>query len=192
MLFASFVDQMVVPIITLPGFMMKPCRWICDPSAVNRSAYAPDTAKGILEAKGYDVYLAPTNDIGPRINSLERYLVETRGFGEHRQTYTQEGDKLDLALAAPVASNNISPAILIDPSCSTLISALSGKYRYKRHKTSDQLDVKPEKKHPTSDVVDALTYVSLGLSSKLIKKRVMTSAVRNVSVDQVISDLAWT
>jgi len=52
------------------------------------------------------------------------------------------------------------PALLIDPRCTALITALRSKYRY-RMNTKGELDDKPEKLHPWSDYVDSLLYAAL-------------------------------
>jgi hypothetical protein len=49
--------------------------------------------------------------------------------------------------------------LLIDPSCKMTIAALSGEYRYKTKKNGDLEDT-PEKKHPWSDLMDDLQYIS--------------------------------
>jgi hypothetical protein len=56
--------------------------------------------------------------------------------------------------------------------CPTLVQALGSKYRYKKLKTGE-LDLKPQKTHPWSDIADALQYACLGAS-----KQVMARALR--------------
>ena len=56
--------------------------------------------------------------------------------------------------------------------CPTLIQAMGSKYRYKKLK-SGELDLKPEKTHPWSDIADALQYACLGAS-----KQIMARALR--------------
>jgi len=151
LLFSTFLDEHLIPTLQTARFAMRPAYLIADPTAVNRSALAANSAYGMMEDKGFDVFVASTNDIDPRIRATERYFVENRGhsYGEGRP----------------------DPAIIIDPDCCpVLIAALSGEYRYKRKK-SGELEVTPEKKHPTSDVVDCLGYVALGAGTSRVRRR---------------------
>lgn len=50
--------------------------------------------------------------------------------------------------------------MVINPECVTLINALAADYRF-RTKKNGELEDTPEKKHPTSDVADALQYACL-------------------------------
>lgn len=50
--------------------------------------------------------------------------------------------------------------MVINPDCSTLINALAADYRFKTKKNGELEDT-PEKKHPVSDVADALQYACL-------------------------------
>lgn len=50
--------------------------------------------------------------------------------------------------------------MVINPECTTLINALAADYRFKTKKNGELEDA-PEKKHPTSDVADALQYACL-------------------------------
>ncbi len=56
--------------------------------------------------------------------------------------------------------------------CPVLVQALGSKYRYKKLKTGE-LDLKPEKNHPWSDLADALQYACLGAN-----KAIMARALR--------------
>jgi hypothetical protein len=56
---------------------------------------------------------------------------------------------------------NGTPGFLVNKvGCEALITALRGKYRYKINQRGE-VDDKPEKLHPWSDVADALQYVCL-------------------------------
>lgn len=50
--------------------------------------------------------------------------------------------------------------IVINPECTTLINALAADYRF-RTKKNGELEDLPEKRHPISDVADALQYAAL-------------------------------
>jgi hypothetical protein len=147
---------------------------IADPTAINRSALAETTAYGMLQERGFDVFVASTNDIAPRIHATERYFVENRG-------YSNDGMP--------------DPAIIIDPDCCpTLIAALSGEYRYKRRKSTGELELEPEKKHPTSDVVDCLGYVALGVGTTRVRRKLGTRTPfgQNQGVQQPPPVRGWT
>lgn len=176
-LFSIFVNEHILPVVTLPGYSMKPLMFIMDPSGINRNAVTGLSPYGYLEEQGLDVTIASTNDIQPRISGIERLLVETRGIESNIN---------------PVPM----PGIIIDPSCEILIRALSGEYRYKKRKLTGELEDKPEKKHPISDVTDALGYVALGLGSPVYAHkakigRYPTAAMAKPNYQQP-SRRAWT
>ena len=110
-----------------------------DPSAKARSGVDSRSSLEVFLAAGLDIQLARTNSIEARIGALDSLLGRTLHTGQ--------------------------PAIIIDPSCSTLITALSTQYRFRLKKKMGSsepiLDDKPEKLHPWSDVVDALQYLCL-------------------------------
>lgn len=62
-----------------------------------------------------------------------------------------------------------APAIIVDPSCKVLIDGFNGGYHYRRMRLdgADEEDAKyadePDKKHPVSDVHDALQYWVCGV-----------------------------
>ena len=85
-----------------------------------------------LRRLGFKVYAAPTNDLDPRIRAAEQMMLRRDG-------------------------------LLIDATgCPLLIQALKSYYRYKRSKQTKELDDKPEKTHPWSDLGDCLQYAALG------------------------------
>jgi hypothetical protein len=64
--------------------------------------------------------------------------------------------RLDAVDRMLIAHNGIQ----INPECTTLINAIAADYRFKTKKNGELEDV-PEKKHPISDVCDALQYIAL-------------------------------
>lgn len=107
---------------------------VVDPAANTRAQTDERTVLEVLEGEGFEVVTAPTNALQPRISAVDAYL-----------TRVIEG----------------RPSILFDPVyCQELITALMGKYRYKMRK-SGEVDDKPEKLHPWSDLVDSLQYLCL-------------------------------
>jgi hypothetical protein len=71
--------------------------------------------------------------------------------------------------------------LLIDPRCKELIRGLSSEYRFKSKKNGE-LEDRPEKKHPVSDIQDALQYAALiagGTNTgRLLKGNVKSTQVR--------------
>lgn len=171
MLYGQFIDTIVTPICQMPGFLYKPLFWYMDPAGINRHATSGLSAKGMLDAKGFDVTLAPTNDIDPRLKAIELFLTETRGV----ETSIQYKSLSELKRQGP------APAIIIDPSCIVLQAGLGGKYRYKKKKVTGELEDKPEKKHPISDVMDSLGYLCMGVSGTGRFKRRATGATTSES-----------
>lgn len=151
-LFGTFINTYVMPVAQMPGFALKPLYFIIDPAGINRNAVTGLSAYGVLQEMRFNVYLASTNDIDPRLKAIERLLVETRGFESNDDDAKQ------------------IPAILIDRSCDVLIRGLQGEYRYKKKKLTGELEDKPEKKHPISDVMDCLGYIGIGLGTASIAR----------------------
>lgn len=183
-LMTTFLDSYILPLMASPGFAGKQFYFTMDPAGINRHAVSGVSAKGLFESKGLDVTLASTNDIDPRIKVIETYLTEIRNMEEH----TLYQSLVELKQQGP------SPALLIDPMCPVLIEALESKYRYKRKKITQELEDKPEKKHPISDVTDACGYMLLGLANSAPFRRKATQpiAVRRKMLYRRISAKAWT
>jgi len=183
-LFGVFVDNYLIPQMQRPGFTTRSHFFIMDPAGVTRDANSGLSAKGLLEAKKLDVTLASTNDLDPRLKALELFLTETRGL----ETDTPYRTLSELQSEGP------TPALIIDPSCTTLISALGGRYRYKRKKITQELEDKPEKKHPISDVVDACGYLAFGVtgSARYRRKAALPRGFAHRPKQQQVSPLAWT
>ena len=83
---------------------------------------------------------------------------------------------------------NGNAGLLVDPGCTQLIQALSGKYRYKIDKKGDTADT-PEKNHPYSDFADALTYACLHHDKGGVFGRTMANGAQEV---QRVDIAAWT
>jgi hypothetical protein len=119
---------------------------------------------------GYEVSLAPTNDIEPRLRAIDTLL-----------TLQMAGD----------------PAVLISrEGCPTLIRALQSEYRYPRSRTGE-LNPKPMKTHPFSDLVDAFGYGAMGFQSMRMGKPIRIVGQRgygrsHIPEKQPPSRLAWT
>lgn len=70
--------------------------------------------------------------------------------------------------------------LLIDPSCKELIRGLTSEYRFKA-KRNGELEDRPEKKHPVSDLQDSLQYVALAAGG-VNYGRTMGSVVKRTQV----------
>jgi hypothetical protein len=103
-----------------------------DPAGTQRAQTDERSVFDILKQEGFRVVAAKTNTIVSRINAVDKLLTR-------------------------VVDNK--PAMLIDPSCTALITALRGGYRYKI-KTNGETDDKPEK-NASSHVADAFQYACL-------------------------------
>jgi hypothetical protein len=105
---------------------------IGDPAGRQKSQVGEESPFEALKRLGFLVYPAPTNDLDPRIRAAEQVMLRRDG-------------------------------LLIDGNnCPLLVQAMKSYYRYKRSKQTHELDDKPEKTHPWSDLGDCFQYASLG------------------------------
>lgn len=112
-----------------------PCFVVADPAGRQKSQINEESPFDALQRLGFRAYSAPTNDIDPRLRAVEQFFLRNVDAG---------------------------PAIMIDAAkCPVLVRALKFDYRYRRKQTGD-LEDKPEKKHPASDIADCLQYACLG------------------------------
>jgi hypothetical protein len=114
-----------------------------DPSGISKGTIAEETSFDALKRMGMPAFPAPTNDIDARIRSVETLLG--------RQV-------------------NGGPALCISArGCPWLIRAMSGGYRYKKHKDG-ALRTVPEKfdKEGFSHVADCLQYVAMVVHGGLV------------------------
>ena len=182
-LFTTFLDSFILPQMQAVGFSMRPHFFILDPAGVNRDANSGLSAKGLMEAKGFDVTLASTNDIDPRIKAIEQFLLEVR----------QPDTSIAYKSMAELKQDGPMPALLIDPSCEVFIRGLKGEYRFKRKKITQELEDIPEKKHPVSDVMDAGGYLAMGVLGSARFRRKSTQIMTIRAAPQVELDpRAWT
>lgn len=105
---------------------------IGDPAGQQRAQTDERSVFDILKSEGFRVIAAKSNSVVARVNAVDKFL-----------TRTVDG----------------KPGHLIDPSCTHLIAALRGGYRYKI-RTSGEVDDKPEK-NKYSHIADAHQYACL-------------------------------
>ena len=136
----QMVEELLKPLLFGEPFAGKRCFVVGDPAGNQKSQISEETVFDALRSLGLLAYPASTNNITPRLLSVERLLRSTI-MGEPALQISREG-------------------------CPTLIKAMGNKYRYRKKQTG-QIEDKPEKLHPWSDVCDALQYLALGAASNL-------------------------
>jgi hypothetical protein len=130
----QFVQTILKPLL-VRRFMGFPVFVVADPAGRQKSQISEESPYDCLRRLGFKCYAAPTNDIEPRLRAVEQLFLRNAGSG---------------------------PALLIDGgACPVLVKALKFEYRYRR-KQAGELEEKPEKSHPASDVADCLQYAALG------------------------------
>lgn len=121
---------------------------IADPAGRQKSQVGEESAFDALKRLGFNVYAASTNDLDPRIRAAEQIMLRRDG-------------------------------LLIDGNnCPLLVQALKSYYRYKRSKQTKELDDKPEKTHPWSDLGDCLQYAALGATGDYASRVIADSTPR--------------
>jgi hypothetical protein len=114
---------------------------VCDPAGNAKGPIGEESPIKALKRLGFDAFPAVTNDIDPRIRAVEQLFLQQIDGG---------------------------PALMVSgPGCPTLVHALKHGYRYRRKKTGD-LEDRPEKTHPWSDLADCLQYMALSVSSNSV------------------------
>jgi hypothetical protein len=128
-----FIREKLKPLLTNKYANAK-VTIIIDPAAFQRAQTDERCVADMFKNEGFHVKAAKTNVISARLAAVEQYLTRIVD-GKAAMLFNPEG-------AGP------------------LIQAMRGKYRY-RVSTKGEVDDKPEKSHPWSDVADALQYLCL-------------------------------
>jgi hypothetical protein len=109
---------------------------IFDPAGMARGNFDEYNSADVIKSFGFVCMPAPSNQLAPRINAVEKFLTETRGG---------------------------TAATLIDRKrCPTLVAGLNGQYRFKFNQIGEAQPV-PEKNR-WSHVCDAHQYLCMGAS----------------------------
>ena len=127
------LEQNLRPVLMKPEYMGLPVLIVGDPSGVHKSTLYEESEFDLLRRMGFKAMPAPTNDLDPRLRSVEAWLLKQ---------YDGKG------------------MILFDRlKCPTIIRGLAGGYRYAktRNGTRKPLPDKNDYSHP----VDALQYACL-------------------------------
>lgn len=136
----KFSKELLRPVLAA-HYVNKPMFVVGDPSGAYGTQVGEESPMQAMKRLGFDAYPAPTNDIDPRLRAVEQLFLQQIDGG---------------------------PALMIDgENCPALVRALKSGYRYRRKKTGD-LEDKPEKNHPDSDLVDALQYMALSVNANYV------------------------
>ena len=124
---------------------------VADPSGKDKGQITEESPFDALKRLGFKVYGAPTNELEPRLRAVEQLFLRQVDGG---------------------------PLLIIDGArCPLLVQALKFHYRYRR-KQNMELEDKPEKTHPWSDLVDCLQYMALSTTANYTGKVMADSRPR--------------
>jgi hypothetical protein len=161
------VKQNLYPALLQERYLGRPVVVVGDPSGTARDSLFEINCFDLLKSMGLPAERAPTNDIDPRIRSIEQFLIrQVAGRG----------------------------ALLIDKErCPMLVQGMNGGYRYTKTR-DDQARSLPDK-NKWSHVCDCLQYVCLIASNmgayQWLLGRVVNNA-RKRTVRAAPSAKAWT
>lgn len=153
-----FLDTRLLPLLR-SRFAGCSSQVIIDPAAKQRGQVSEETVFEIVKKKRLKVITAPTNKTELRVGSAEIL------FG--RQV-------------------NKSAYLTIDKGCTGLIAALKHGYKYGAKKDGE-IDEKPRKDHPASDICDSFTYLTVYLAGE--DRRAGMGRLREV---KRVSAAGWT
>jgi hypothetical protein len=159
----QFVEEHLIPTLNAEPFANKKIVIVADPAGREKSQLTEDSAFDTLRTMGFLVYPATTNDLEPRLRSVER-ACRVHVMGEPGLQISRSG-------------------------CPSLIRALSTYYRYKR-KRDGVLDDRPEKNHPWSDLADCLQYLCMSAAADLSGRVIRRDRPR--AARPQITAAAWT
>lgn len=162
------VEEQLRPKLFSDKYFSSKVILVGDPSGIAKGNIAEETCFDALKRLGLPAFPAPTNDIDPRLRAVEAL------FGKQV---------------------NGGPAILINgKNCPWLVRALSGGYRYKKHKDG-ALRAVPEKfdKEGFSHIADCLQYICLVVHGGLVSEFARRLNPRRKPVERPrISAAGWT
>ena len=127
---------------------------VADPTGRYKGQTGEESPFDALKRLGFKVYAAPSNELEPRLRAVEQQFLRSIDGG---------------------------PSVLIDgTNCPNLVQALKYHYRYRRKKDGE-LDEKPEKTHPWSDLADDLQYLCLSTNNNYIGALIARERSRKTS-----------
>ena len=160
----QFLEDKLLPALAQPPFASRHVIIVGDPAGGQQTQTRDESPFSILKDRGLKAYAASTNDPERRIIAVEKSLRGSSG-GEPMLQISRDG-------------------------CPTLIMAMGNKYRY-RKKKDGQLEERPEKLHPWSDICDALQYFCLGADQNLVGKLIDREHRRSIPRERMPTG-AWT
>lgn len=131
-----FVETHLRPLLMQERFAGCPVYFVVDPAGKQRSDIGEESVLSALKRMGFSAVCASTNDIAPRLRAVDTWLQKQLG-GKAAIVFEWE-------------------------SCPTLVQSMGSRYRFKKKRSDGSIEDKPEKKHPYSDLCDALQYACLG------------------------------
>ena len=126
-----FTTDRLIPHLNLPRYDRMRCTVIADPAGQYADQAGEESLFDIMRRLGFEVAPAPTDRLEPRIRAVEAAFLQQRGG---------------------------KPLIEIDgENCPLLVQALESDYKFAMRKDGE-LEEKPRKTHPASDLADDLGY----------------------------------
>lgn len=160
------VSRSLKPRVWTDRYLGKMVCAVGDPAGKAKGSIYEETSFEAMHRLGIPAFPAPTNDIEARIRGVEQLLLQQRDGG---------------------------PALVIDgPRCPNLVRALQGAYRFAKTQAGETKPL-PEKKHPWSDLCDALQYICLVYNSGL--QSYMSRKIQNMHKKRekkAVSAAGWT
>lgn len=149
-------------------FMNKRTIVVGDPAGMAGNELTEANCFTTLEREGFHAFPAPTNLVEPRLAAVEAMLSTATGG---------------------------RPGLIICPKgCPQLVQALHSKYLFARRKDGEARP-KPDKKHPWSDLADALQYVCLAMTGEMkiaIRDEMTRRSSVNMAPRRRVNHAAWT
>lgn len=136
----KFIQETLTPYLADARYMGIPVYCVIDPSSIKKGEIGEESVLQAINRLGFPAVIARTNNIDPRLRAVEKWLVRLDGGSA--------GFRID------------------KDHCPNLTKAMASKYRYKKKKDGE-LDLKPDKTHPWSDLADALQYAALGAGKQI-------------------------
>lgn len=161
----KFLTEELTPYLSHDRFRGASVYCIIDPSSIKKGEIGEESVLQAINRLGFPAVPARTNNIDPRLRAVEKWMSRLEGG--------TAGMRVDRE------------------HCPQLVQALGSKYRYKKLK-SGELDLKPEKTHPWSDIADALQYACLGASKQIMARALRMQPDERAVAARDIPTGAWT
>lgn len=161
----KFIEETLTPYLSNARFAHIPIYCVIDPSSVKRGEIGEESVLQAINRLGYPAVIARTNNIDPRLRAVEKWML------------TLAGGKAGLRIDHKW--------------CPDLVTAIASRYRYKKLKNGE-LDLKPDKGHPWSDLADGLQYACLGASKSIMAKALRIKPVEGTFQGREPRTVGWT